>query len=80
MLADDDDGACPSAEAAKNAANANSAEHPEIDERIGIAGLPFGTRNPPYLLNARILQRGTRLDRVWGRYCFFAVTVISTCP
>jgi len=28
MLADDDDGACPSAEGAKNADNANTAEHP----------------------------------------------------
>jgi len=28
MLADDDDGACPSAEVAKNADNANTAEHP----------------------------------------------------
>jgi len=60
MLADDDDEACPNAEAANNADNANTAE------RISIAGFPFGTRNSPYLFKARILQCGTRLDRGWG--------------
>ena len=60
MLGDDDDGACPSAEAAKNADNANTAEHiaeqPQIDERIGIAGLRFGTRNPAYVLAFSTLE------------------------
>ena len=34
------------------------------DRRVNLAQvmLPFGTRNPPYALNARIVQRGTRLD------------------
>jgi len=63
MLADDGDGACPSAEGAKNPDIANTAKHPLIDERIAIAGFPFVTRNPPYVFNTRIPQRGTRFDR-----------------
>jgi hypothetical protein len=48
MPADADDGDCAHAEAAKNAAKANIAEHPQIEGRIGIADLRFGKGNPPW--------------------------------